>query len=232
MYSFAILAGYRLVELDCYNGENDDIIITHGFTLVTKLNLEDVLIELRENAFKNSPYPVILSLENHLDERHQQIMAKSLQKYLVDLYIFPTDSPPDTLPTLEDLKYKFIIKCGGKRLYEDIDIPFKNIDENEIKLRGAKNLFRKIIIEDNFEDASDSEEDIETDNIDEFNEDELNNIFVNRKKLSINTNNEKNGSKNNDLFIENLDIKEGINMNLNSNNDDDDKVNNLEKNNN
>ena len=62
MYSFAILAGYRLVELDCYNGENDDIIITHGFTLVTKLKLEDVLIEIRENDFKNSPSPIIISI--------------------------------------------------------------------------------------------------------------------------------------------------------------------------
>ena len=215
MYSFAILAGYRLVELDCYNGENDDIIITHGFTLVTKLKLEDVLIEIRENAFKNSPYPVILSIENHLDEKHQQIMAKNLQKYLIDLYIFPNDAPPETIPTLEELKYKFIIKCGGKRLYEDIDIPFKSIDEENIKLRGTKNFMKKILIEDNFEDVSDSEEDIETENIDEFNENELNNIIVNRQKLSVNEDNKDNISKNNDLFIQNLDIKEEINLNLN-----------------
>ena len=224
MYSFAVLAGYRLVELDCYNGEEDDIIITHGFTLVTKLKLEDVLVELRENAFKNSPYPVILSIENHLDERHQQIMAKNLQKYLIDLYIFPTDAPPETLPTLEELKYKFIVKCGGKRLYEDIDIPFKNIDEDQIKLKGTKNIMKKIIIDDNFEDVSDSEEDIETQNIDEFNENEFINIVNNRKKLLISINNENNCSKNNDLFIENLDIKEEINMNLNNKNED--KVNN------
>ena len=110
MYSFAILSGYRLVELDCYNGEGDDIIITHGFTLVTELKLEDVLIELRENAFKNSPYPVILSIENHLDDKHQQIMAKKLQKYLIDLYIFPTDSPPESMPTLEELVGKDYMK--------------------------------------------------------------------------------------------------------------------------
>ena len=230
MYSFAILAGYRLVELDCYNGENDDIIITHGFTLVTKLKLEDVLIELRENAFKNSPYPIILSIENHLDERHQQIMAKSLQKYLIDLYIFPRDAPPETIPTLEELKYKFIIKCGGKRLYEDINIPFKNIDEEAIKLRATKNFMKKILIEDNFEDVSDSEEDIETENIDEFNEDELNNIFVNRQKLSVNSTNKDNISKNNDLFIQNLDIKEEINLNLNEDSfNENDNNNNREK---
>ena len=31
MYSFAVLEGYRLVELDCYNGNNDDVIVTHGY---------------------------------------------------------------------------------------------------------------------------------------------------------------------------------------------------------
>ena len=215
MYSFAVLDGYRLVELDCYNGDNDDVIITHGFTLVTKLKLEDVLIELRENSFKNSPYPVILSIENHLDEKHQQILAKSLQKYLIDLYIFPTDIPPETLPTLEELKYKFIVKCGGKRLYENIDIPLKNINEEEekIKLKGA--IVKKMIIEDNFEDVSDSEEDIESENIDEFYKNEQNNICVNRKKVILKTNDENEISKKNDVIIENLEI----NMETNDNNE-------------
>ena len=42
MYSLSVLEGYRLVELDCYNGNGDDIIITHGYTLVTKLKLDDI----------------------------------------------------------------------------------------------------------------------------------------------------------------------------------------------
>ena len=207
MYSFAILAGYRLVELDCYNGEGDEIIITHGFTLVSKLKLEDVLIELRENAFKNSPYPVILSIENHLDEKHQQIMAKNLKEYLVDLYIFPTDAPPETIPTLEELKNKFIIKCGGKRLYENIDIPMKTIDEEKIKLRSKKNNRKKIIIEDNFEDVSDSEEDIETENIDEFdfNKNE-NNICVDRNNLLNSKNKISDDNRKSDLYIKDLEI--------------------------
>ena len=221
MYSFAILNGYRLVELDCYNGEEDDIIVTHGYTLVTKLKLEDILIELRENGFKNSPYPIILSIENHLDDKHQQIMAKKLKKYLIDLYIFPIDSPPETIPTLEELKYKFIIKCGGNRLYEDIDIPMKQIDDDKIKLKNKKNLMEQLIIEDEFEDVSDSEEDIETENIDEFDykNNEYNNICVNRHKPLFNINKEVNISKNNDIYIENLEINEEIVINENKSND-------------
>jgi hypothetical protein len=207
MYSYAILAGYKLVELDCYNGEGDDIIITHGFTLVTKLKLEDVLIELRENAFKNSPYPVILSIENHLDDKHQQIMANKFKKYLIDLYIFPTDSPPEFMPTLEELKYKFIIKCGGKRLYEDIDIPMKPINEESSKLKEKENLNKKLIIEDNFSDASDSEEDIESQKMEEFDfEKKEHIILVNRNTNIYNNNNINEPNKNSELFCDNLEI--------------------------
>lgn len=223
MYSFAILSGYRLVELDCYNGEGDDIIITHGFTLVTELKLEDVLIELRENAFKNSPYPVILSIENHLDDKHQQIMAKKLQKYLIDLYIFPTDSPPESMPTLEELKYKFIIKCGGKRLYEDIDIPMKQINEDKISLRGEKNLNQKLIIDDEFEDVSDSEEDIESQNIDEFDFDKDEHIICVNRDKNINDINSINESvKNSEVLFENIEINEEINISENKNNNEND----------
>ena len=180
MYSFALLMGFRLVELDCYNGQDDEIIITHGYTLVTKLKLEDILIQLKENSFKNSPFPVILSIENHLDQKHQKILAEKLQKYLVDLYIFPYDCAPKTIPTLEELKYKFIIKCGGKRLYEDVDIPLNtNVKENNI-LRNQNYNVKKYIFDDDYEDISDSDEDIETGNIDEFSFNHE--IFVDREK--------------------------------------------------
>ena len=75
MYSRAVLNGYRLVELDCYNGDNDTIRVTHGYTLVGEVNAKDILIELRNNSFKNSDLPVILCIENHLDQKHQKVLV-------------------------------------------------------------------------------------------------------------------------------------------------------------
>ena len=168
MYSLSLLQGCRLVELDCYNGEGDEIIITHGYTLVTKLLLDDILHELKQSAFIKSPLPVILSIENHLDKNHQEIMAKKFKEILGDLYIFPNDKKPEFIPTLEELKYKFIIKCSGKRLWEKEKVEKKIKNKNEkFQWDTQKNdeLFMKkmILINDKYDDIIDSDEENETD---------------------------------------------------------------------
>ena len=125
MYSTSLLYNFRMVELDCYEGDGNEIIITHGYTLVDDLLLDDVLIELKETAFINSNLPVILSIENHLGEQYQEIMVEKLKNILKDLYIFPFDLKPDHLPNLRDLRNKFLIKCGGSKLWEKEVIPRK-----------------------------------------------------------------------------------------------------------
>ena len=165
MYSTSLLYNFRLVELDCYNGDGDDIIITHGYTLVTDLYLEDILYELKDSAFINSDLPVILSIENHLDERHQTIMANQLKKILGDLYIFPYNVKPKFVPTLREMKNKFLVKCSGRKLWENQYIPRKpyqnntnnnnnlNLNSNQNKnsqigqpLRTSKSFIEKKII--------------------------------------------------------------------------------------
>ena len=141
MYSTSLLYNFRLVELDCYNGEDDNIIITHGFTLVTNLNLEDILYELKETAFINSDLPVILSIENHLDERHQIAMVNKLKSILGDLYIFPYDVKPKYVPTLREMQKKFLIKCSGKKLWENEYIPKKPYNLNINNTLNNNNLY-------------------------------------------------------------------------------------------
>ena len=161
MYSLSLLEGYRLVELDCYNGEGDNIIITHGYTLVSKLNLVDILHELKSSAFVKSSLPVILSIENHCDEYHQNIMAQKFKEILVDIYIFPYAKKPQYLPTLKELQNKFIIKLGGRRLWFDDEIKKANIREKYV-FRGRKfDKLKKLVLFDNFKDVVDSDEESE-----------------------------------------------------------------------
>ena len=198
MYSLSVLEGYRLVELDCYNGNGDDIIITHGYTLVTKLKLDDILHELKKSAFVNSSMPVILSIENHLDENHQNIMAKKFKEILVDLYIFPSDKKPDHLPTLRELQNKFIIKCGGKRLWMKDDIKRAVIKQKNL-LKGRQSYkLKKYILFDKFIDVIDSDEEEknikkeekkdkekkEEDDEEEKNEAELERIYKNNLEIN------------------------------------------------
>jgi hypothetical protein len=154
MYGFAMFDGYRLVELDCYDGINDDILITHGYTLVTKLHLKDILSELKLTAFNESPFPVILSIENHCDLSHQNSMAEKCKRILQDLYMFPVDPIPEYLPTLKDLENKFIIKTSGKRVpSEKITQPIKRKEVNKfynllVKDIKKNDIIKKLYIKD------------------------------------------------------------------------------------
>ena len=145
MYSTSLLYNFRMVELDCYEGDGNEIIITHGYTLVDDLFLDDVLIELKETAFINSNLPVILSIENHLGEQYQEIMVEKLKNILKDLYIFPFDLKPDHLPNLRDLRNKFLIKCGGSKLWEKEVIPRKEHIKHFYNLTNSSFSLSQII---------------------------------------------------------------------------------------
>jgi phosphatidylinositol phospholipase C delta len=74
---------FWFVSVDCWDGEDDDPIIYHGYTLTTKILFRDVLVDaIKPYAFYASEYPVILSLENHCSERQQEALAKHLQDIL------------------------------------------------------------------------------------------------------------------------------------------------------
>jgi hypothetical protein len=71
------------VSVDCWDGEDNDPIIYHGYTLTTKILFRDVLVDaIKPYAFHASEYPLILSLENHCSERQQETLARHLRDVL------------------------------------------------------------------------------------------------------------------------------------------------------
>lgn len=67
MYRQVLLSGCRCIELDVVDSErgSDEPEIKHKNTPVRAVPFEQVIRAIKECAFKLTPYPLILSIENH-----------------------------------------------------------------------------------------------------------------------------------------------------------------------
>ena len=117
-------------------------IIYHGFTLTTKLPFRDVIHAIRvlmlflccpgsakiiitlsynslmqDYAFRSSPYPVVISIENHCNKSHQAKMAKIFRAIFDEM--LPKEDlveleGRERLPSPEELREKIILKSPVK----------------------------------------------------------------------------------------------------------------------
>uniref|UniRef100_A0A8K9UT37 Phosphoinositide phospholipase C n=1 Tax=Oncorhynchus mykiss TaxID=8022 RepID=A0A8K9UT37_ONCMY len=121
MYAWVLQAGCRCVEVDCWDGQDGEPIVHHGYTLTSKILFKDVIETINKYAFVKNDYPVILSIENHCSVPQQKKMAQYLVEVMgdkLDLSAIKADER-GRLPSPDTLKGKILIK--GKKLPSNID---------------------------------------------------------------------------------------------------------------
>ncbi|XP_074175472.1 1-phosphatidylinositol 4,5-bisphosphate phosphodiesterase zeta-1 [Rhinolophus sinicus] len=149
-YISALIKGCRCLEIDCWDGSQNQPIVYHGYTFTSKLLFKTVIQAIHKYAFITSDYPVVLSLENHCSPPQQEVMADDLQFILGDALLSDMlDDFPDKLPSPEALKFKILVRnkkigtLAETRERKNTDKRDNSGKETESRSRIALRLFRK-----------------------------------------------------------------------------------------
>ncbi|KAK6461021.1 1-phosphatidylinositol-4,5-bisphosphate phosphodiesterase 1 [Scheffersomyces coipomensis] len=121
-YIKALQRGCRCVEVDIWDGENDDSepIVNHGRTFTVAISFTNVIKTLKKFAFVSSPYPLIISLEINCNANNQRKLGKILIDVLGDALVLHKLDDNAILPSPHQLKNKFLLKVKKTSPFNDL----------------------------------------------------------------------------------------------------------------
>ena len=129
--SRALIEGIRLIELDCWDSPSGVPMVKHGHALPTApIKLSSALTAVKLNAFVASPYPVILTIENHCNKKLQSIQAKMFRDILGDrLYVLNEGCSDgfNVFPSPKDLLGRILVRHKIKGIEDSSALMFQDM---------------------------------------------------------------------------------------------------------
>ncbi|KAJ8620947.1 hypothetical protein MRB53_029476 [Persea americana] len=114
----ALKRGVRVIELDIWpNSTKDNVNVLHGRTLTTPVELIKCLKSIKEHAFSASPYPVIITLEDHLTQDLQAKVAEMVAQTFGEMLFYPKTDYLEEFPSPAAMKKRIIISTKPPKEY-------------------------------------------------------------------------------------------------------------------
>ncbi|KAF8718644.1 hypothetical protein HU200_024943 [Digitaria exilis] len=133
----ALQLGVRVIELDIWpNSSKDDIDVLHGRTLTAPVSLIKCLRSIKEYAFVASPYPVIITLEDHLTPDLQAKVAKMVLEVFGEMLYYPESKHLQEFPSPEALKGRVMLSTKPPKEY--LEAKGGTIKDREIESQFKK----------------------------------------------------------------------------------------------
>ncbi|KAJ4892021.1 Phosphoinositide phospholipase C 6 [Raphanus sativus] len=127
----ALQRGVRVIELDLWpNSTGTDINVLHGRTLTTPVPLISCLKAIRDYAFSSSPYPVIITLEDHLTADLQAKVAEMATQIFGEMLYYPESESLAEFPSPASLLHRIMISTKPPKEYLESRNPIVKQQEN------------------------------------------------------------------------------------------------------